>query len=243
MTELPAAAGEAALAHLRRLETVAAVSAVHVLGSAVLGDFHPGTSDVDVVVELAGLPADPRDLLPAHTDPGIDAIYLGAGRLNGPLAGAGRAWSVRAGAVSTGGGDVQPVTWLQLARYAATVHGERPRPLPDPAAVRAYCRRNLTGYWAPVLARAASGGPADALLVQWIALGPIRLWETMRTGAIISKSRGAEVAARQWPDLAEPLRDIRAARSGAGNALGAEHHRAALTLGHRILADTADATF
>jgi hypothetical protein len=137
-----------------------------------------------------------------------------------------------------GSHDVHAVTRLQLAGYSFTLRGDRPRLAIDVPAAQEYCRDNLISYWLPVL-----DGSDEVIAVRapspdgviWVGLGPARLWHTIRTGEIVSKSRAGELAAAAWPDLADPLHDIIAARAGHDVELTARHGHAAVELGRRIL--------
>jgi len=68
-----------------------------------------------------------------------------------------------------------------------------------------------------------------------VGLGPARLWHTIRTGEIVSKSRAGELAAARWPDL--PILDLVASRRGADVPLKVAHALASLELFDRIMAD------
>ena len=71
----------------------------------------------------------------------------------------------------------------------------------------------------------------------WVGLGPARLWRTINTGEIVSKSRAGELAAEHWPDLGEQLLDIVAERASKPVKLGNKHGRAAVEVGRRIMAE------
>ena len=71
--------------------------------------------------------------------------------------------------------------------------------------------------------------------ILWVGLGPARLWHTIRTGEIVSKSRAGEVAAARWPDL--PILDLVASRRGSEVSLTDAHAQASVTLFDRIMAD------
>ncbi|GGM41168.1 hypothetical protein GCM10012275_10190 [Longimycelium tulufanense] len=249
---LPAAARAAAAEHLARLDSAAPglVRGLHVIGSAVLDDYQPGRSDLDVVAELAREPnpADLAALAGAHTGPGIhvEALYVRPGELAGPPEeAAGGPW-VNSGDFNATDRSfwLNPVTWLQLDRYRVTVRGDEPRPPVDMARVRDFCRGNLASYWASLLQQVelllALRSPGEEMLAQsimWVAFGPPRLWHTITTGEVVSKTRGAELAMSAWPDLAGPLRELVAVRAGAKRVLTTEHARAAVDLGRRILAE------
>lgn len=248
MTLSDAAAADAA-AHLARLDALAPgqVSAVHVIGSAVLDDYHPGTSDLDLVIELAHDPseADLRVLLDAHTGAGakVEGTYVASGKLTDP---APIASLISDGVVHFASKKLHAVTRLQLASYAATIRGTAPGIEPDVAAAQEFCRRNLVEYWSDWL----TGGPRIMLryapepltpgwlwTVVWVGLGPARLWRTINTGEIVSKSRAGELAAEHWPDLGEQLLDIVAERASKPVKLGNKHGRAAVEVGRRIMAE------
>jgi hypothetical protein len=227
-------------AHLERLNGL--VTGLHVVGSAVLDDYRDG-SDLDVVCELSAIDEDV--LRDAHrADPGVEATYVQRGDLrrrvdevpDGPWAAEGELHT------DSRSFQLNPVTWAQLARHAVTLHGDPPRPPLEPDALQRFCAANLAGYWSPLLdtvrraiADRAPGAAADPGTVQWIALGPPRLWHTIRTGEIVSKSRAGELAAEHWPDLAGPLVDIVATRRGQRAHLTTRHAHAALTVGDRIM--------
>jgi streptomycin 3"-adenylyltransferase len=243
-----AAAADAA-AHIARLDSLAPgqISAVHVIGSAVLDDYHPGTSDLDLVIELARDPseADLRVLLDAHVGAGakVEGTYVVSGKLADP---ASTASLISDGVVHFASKKLHAVTRLQLARYAATIRGAAPGIEPDVPAAQDFCRANLVEYWTDWL----TGGsrimlryaptpltPGWLWTVAWVGLGPARLWWTINTGEIVSKSRAGQLAAEHWPDLGQQLLDIVALRAGAEVKLGNEHGRAAVELGRRIMAE------
>ncbi|MCP2262397.1 Nucleotidyltransferase domain-containing protein [Streptoalloteichus tenebrarius] len=249
---LSPAAAEAAAEHLARLDAAAPglVVGLHVIGSAALGDHHPAVSDLDVVAELSREPDadDLAALAAAHTGAGVhvEALYLRAGELAGPPESASTGPWANDGSLNVTDRAflLNPVTWLQLDRHRVTVRGDEPHPPVDLAAVRAFCQENLASYWAPLLQQVAvmmglrgDDTPVLAEGVMWIAFGPARLWHTLRTDEIVSKTRAAELASAAWPDLAGPLRELAAARAGEPVSLTREHGRAALDLGRRILAE------
>jgi len=243
------AAAAAAAAHLARLDSLAPgqVSAVHVIGSSVLDDYHPHTSDIDLVIELARDPseADLRALLDAHTGVGakVEGTYVASGKWADP---ASAASLISDGVVHFASKKLHAVTRLQLASYAATIRGAAPPIEADVPAAQEFCRRNLVSYWQEWL----TGGPRIMLrhapapltprwkwTVVWVGLGPARLWWTINTGEIVSKSRAGQLAAEHWPDLGEQLLDIVAERAGKDVKLNNKHGRAAVELGRRIMAE------
>ncbi|WP_344883064.1 nucleotidyltransferase domain-containing protein [Allokutzneria multivorans] len=246
------AAREVALRFLSELDEAARglVAGLHVVGSAALEDYRAGHSDLDVVVELSG-PADPAALAAVHTGPGtaVEALYVRAGELNGRVEDVSDGPWANLGVLNTTERSFQlnPITWLQLASHAETLRGPAPRPHADVEAAKRFCLRNITEYWAPVLDQAkemlaplAPDADANAKGVEWIALGPPRLWHTVRTGEVIGKSQAGLAAAAHWPDLAAELNDVLAARSGQDVRLTARHGNAAVALGERVVRELSE---
>lgn len=199
------------------------VAGAHLYGSTVLDDV-VRDSDLDIVIELSSAVEVP----PFE---GADVAVVLAGSLERPVFD-----------VTPLSGEITPVLWQQLRTVGQTVRGVRPTCPGTASDVEAYCRSNLVNYWKPdfdrfrevlpTLAPQAST-PRETLL--WVGLGPARLWHTIRTGEIVSKSRAGELAAARWPDL--PTLDLVASRQGSDVPLTVAHAKAALELFDRILAD------
>jgi hypothetical protein len=199
------------------------VVGAHVYGSRVLDDVVAG-SDLDIVIELSSETA-------LFEVDGVDACFVRAGSLEQPVFD-----------VTPLAGEVTPVVWQQLRTVGQTVRGTRPSCPGTAADVEAYCRANLISYWKPDFdhARAAilswdPQRPVSREAVLWSGLGPARLWHTIRTGEIVSKSRAGQLAADRWPDL--PILDLVAARQGADVPLTVSHVRASVELFDRIIED------
>ncbi|AHH94608.1 hypothetical protein KALB_1235 [Kutzneria albida DSM 43870] len=237
---------EAVEGHLSKIEQAApeVVRAVHVVGSAALGDHNPASSDLDLVVELDRVP-DTEDLLAIADAHGagvdVDALYFLPGELAKPWREAATAWWAREGELRDSRPTYQPdaVTWLQLATTAVTVRGDRPASPADVPAAREACRHTLHSYWQPLLAQAASMAQTTPVLL-WTGLGMPRVWHTARTGEIVSKTRGAELAGLVWPDLAAPLRELTAVRADRSIPVTEVHAAAVHEVGRRILGDMTD---
>lgn len=227
--------------HLAELDAAPGLAVgAHVVGSSALGD-HVFDSDLDLVVELSRVDV---EVLAAAQRVDLDVIYVLAGELAKPVSLARTvAWG-RDGKLNTSEqGDLTPVLWEQLGRYSQTVRGARPSPPVTAAEVVDYCRENLRSYWEPLLDQAATVlenrdevHPVFREPLLWVTFGPARLWHTIRTGEIVSKTRAVELAALEWPDLAPRLLELAAARRDASVELTVEHGFAALELGHRVLA-------
>lgn len=201
------------------------VVGAHVYGSHVLGDV-VADSDLDIVIELSA----PASL--PEVD-GADVAVVLAGSLDKPVF-----------EVTPLAGEITPVLWQQLRTVGQTVRGARPTCPGAAAEVEAYCRENLISYWKPNIeqGRAAMttwppGKPVPREGLLWAGLGPARLWHTIRTGEIVSKSRAGELASARWPDLAPLITDLVANRRGDDVPLTVGHLRASIDLLDRILAD------
>lgn len=228
---------EIARRHLAALDAAwpGRVEALYLTGSAVLGDWWPGRSDVDAVVVTAG-PVTGADLAAvAHP---VDGVYLDRTTFAARPTDERPVPHVVGGVVRTGEpcGELHPVLWLTLVRYGVAVRGPVPTgPEPDPAAVRAWTRANLDGYWRRTAERARAaaaavpgdtGVPADPVV--WLVLGPPRLHHTLATGDVIGKSAAGAHLARRWPvhaGLAE--RAVRHRRGGDGRFTAADLAEAA----------------
>ncbi|MEU3646346.1 hypothetical protein AB0E59_23405 [Lentzea sp. NPDC034063] len=181
-------------------------------------------SDLDVVIELSSAAEVP-------SMDGADVAVVLAGSLEKPVFD-----------VTPLAGEITPVLWQQLRTVGQTVRGPRPTCPGTAADVEAYCRDNLVSYWKPdfdrfreVLPSLDLQAPIPRDSVLWVGLGPARLWHTIRTGEIVSKSRAGELAAARWPDL--PILDLMSSRQGADVPLTVAHAQATLVLFDRILAD------
>ena len=124
---------------------------------------------------------------------------------------------------------------------------------PDAALrVVARSRDDLIDFWAPVgdsaEAELAGRKPRDAVrpeTVRWLALGPIRLVETMESGHIVSKTAAARAAAERWPEHADLLDRAVRDRAGERQDFTAADARQAIALLREcvnLAHDTPDAT-
>jgi hypothetical protein len=142
--------------------------------------------------------------------------------------------------------EITPVLWQQLRTVGQTVRGTRLTCPGTAADVKTYCRDNLVSYWKPdfdharvVLPEFLADRPVSREHVLWSGLGPARLWHTIHTGEIVSKSRAGELAAARWPRLAPLILDLVASRQGDDDAvLTVEHVRASIELFDLIIGDT-----
>ena len=197
------------------------ISAFYVVGSAALGEYVPGRSDVDFVA-VVPYPLGSRDMLrlrALHLAAGASAWFRTrtGGTPNGvfvleadirlPVS------QIRPVASHTGyrfeageAFDVNPVVWKVLEQRGLTIRGPAPGTLgldPEPHSLTMWNLRNLNRYWRPWgeavrrghLKRSISGlRYGDAWAVGWGTLGAPRLHYTITTGEVIGKRSAGEYA-------------------------------------------------
>ncbi len=206
------------------------VTGAYLTGSAVLGDFRPGRSDIDLVLvtdrPLAALDSEPLTAVHAAqpTQPYLDGVYLPRPWLAGVPAGAGTGLVVD-GVFSPAVPDaISPVDLLTLARYARAVRGPAPSTLDIVVSVeslRGYNLANLRDYWQGEadrtrarLAGRAHDGEVPAYPVAWLVLGAARLHHTLGSGDIVSKSAAGYHVEVTFPGYADLARRAVAWRHG-----------------------------
>lgn len=241
--EVDALLTDALAAYLEIVDDVAPglVEGLYVVGSAALGDWRPDHSDIDIVAVTAE-PATDEDagaIVTAHAllaerlpEPHVDGPYVAWGDLVvEPATGLHRPW-VLGGAVHHDGEcfEINPVTWYTLDRYGLIVRGPAPERLGmalDAEARIRFVVDNLHTYWAPLAGqvRAAldAGRSAPADMLEWCALGALRLHYTAFTGDVTSKRGAGEYALAIVPDvLRAPIDAALVVRaSGAGGLVDA----------------------
>jgi hypothetical protein len=222
---------------LRRLDRAVPgrIEAFYVVGSACMGAFRAGRSDLDFVAIVSGElgrrelarvgslhvgrwgSALLRDAILGRRWPLVcNGIYVRRGDLaRSPLeivpVAAHVAGRFRAG--KRGGFDANPVTWRVLAEHGIAIRGPQRDRLGvhlDDAQLRSWTLDNLNGYWRRWAARAQQH-PASihrALPRRFAAggvLGAPRLHCTLRTGAIITKEAAAQYAFEAFDARWHPL--------------------------------------
>ena len=234
---LPDAAAERVDDLLLRLDRAlpGRIEGFYVVGSACLGTFRHGRSDVDFVAIVDGpfREAELRRLRAVHIGRWVDALvrdgvlrrrwplvcngsYLERGALSrSPLEATALAGHVagRFAAGAAGGFDVNPVTWHTLARHGIAVRGPEAARLEvhtDPIELRDWTRANLDGYWRDWVRRArglGSGGvPATARrFAASGVLGVSRLHYTLVTGEITGKEAAGEYALQTFGPQWRPV--------------------------------------
>ena len=214
------------------------VQGLYVVGSAALGAWQAGVSDVDTVILTAWRPdaADISALTKIHADlagpPHLDGVNL-----EPDLA---RVWPDDHPVVpfvvngqlksDTPCGELGPVLWLTLREHGIAVRGPAVADLDvrvDQEALRRYNLENLRDYWR---ASAESFGPAlekmpddrvmDADTVTWFVLGPPRLHYTLEHGTVASKATAGAYLAELLPEYADLVRRSLRWRAGEAEQFG-----------------------
>lgn len=225
---------QAADRYLKALEATLApdmVRGVYVVGSAALGSWRPGRSDLDLLVvldrpmnaiDLAMVAEMHAELETTRADgPHSDAHYITPDLL-GARSTAKAPFAVD-GVFKAEGHATDPVLWAILDRHGITLHGPRASELgvaPDPAWLREWNRGNLESYWRshvghrPRLAGQDPDSLIDPSLLAWEVTGPGRLHATIATGEIISKEASADYTAELFPEYADLCAKAKAYRLG-----------------------------
>jgi predicted nucleotidyltransferase len=225
---------QAADRYLKALEATLApdmVRGVYVVGSAALGSWRPGRSDLDVLVVLDR----PMSVSDAAMIGEMHAV-LEATRADGPHSDAhyvtpdllGARSEVKVpfavdGVFKPEGHVTDPVLWAVLAKHGITLRGPRASELrvaPDPAWLREWNHGNLESYWRGQVgyrshfAKQDPDAAVDPYLLAWEATGPGRLHATIATGEVISKEASADYTAKLFPKYADLCAKAKAYRLG-----------------------------
>ncbi len=191
-----------------------------VTGSAVLGDWRPGVSDLDFLAlgdtrlergELSVLPRLHRSFRRAYPKPVLDGAYVTWGELGQDPRGL-VVPRVREGVFETANGFVaNPVTWHTVALRPWAIRGPaKPAAWIDEAALEKWCRENLATYWKDWVGKARNRPRGilyslSAEAAYWGILGVARIHATIATGNILSKGAAADYALRrfgkEWDDI------------------------------------------
>lgn len=228
---VPDEVGRAVTRHRRWVERLLPrrIEQVHVVGSAAMGAYVPGRSDVDVVVALDRRLTGPEILrlqaaqvlasVPCGASgvvhrrwafPGnVNGVYVVTADLARPV-GEIEPVAAHTGTAFTIGTafDVNPVMWTVLADTGTPVV----RPTQDETV--AWCRENLRTFWRSLAVGLRGGRISRSRMTQEV-LGAPRLWLTATTGEIVSKEDAGQRAlaafAAGWHPL---LHDALAWRAG-----------------------------
>ncbi|WP_203695974.1 nucleotidyltransferase domain-containing protein [Catellatospora coxensis] len=244
-------------AHVRALDerVRGLVTGLFVTGSVPLGDYWPGRSDIDFVAvmdreptsaELAALGKVHLSLPDEMPGPDYDGIYLTRAQLAAPPADGDTAPQILAGDFqpAKAGGQLNPVTWLEVARHGLPILGERPEVALDEDVLRRWLLDNLSGYWARFAEQATpqfAALPPDLAIppdpVLWAVTGPGRLHHTLATGEVTTKTGGARHTAEVLPQWSELCERVVRSRAGGDEPFTATDGVACLRLVADVVAD------
>jgi hypothetical protein len=228
----------------------------YLVGSAALGDFQPGRSDIDFVA-ITVRPFDAADLdcleeihthLKALPGPIFDGFYIDLETLRQSTVPGQNTPFVLDGTFHRDEPcfEVNPVTWRLLRERGITIKGPLPADLPlviDREHLRQFEVENLNGYWAGWLHQfagrlSATGSPGDidAATVTWGALGIARLACVLSTDEIVSKTEAGLWLLDAYPERwHRVVNDCLKARRGEIATFSIEHAHAALQLMEHLL--------
>ena len=207
----------------------------YVIGSAALGAFRPGRSDIDFVALVDGELSDREmrrvralHLLTAGRSaaralargdrslPGTcNGVFVSADDIGRPVT------AIRPLASHTGplfargaGFDANPVTWKVFRDSGIAVRGPAPLDLgldPEPDRLRQWNLDNLNSYWRRWADTTLRGRPPMSRLspprwvTAWGVLGAPRLHHTIATGGVVSKEAAGEYALETFDASWHPI--------------------------------------
>lgn len=194
------------------------VDGLYLLGSVALGEFRPGTSDIDYLAitaapldraALAALARAHRRARLRHPRPHFDGRYVRWRDLASDPRRLAPGPSTAMGTFrASGGGECDPVAWHTLAAHGVACRGPAPQALTiwtDPGALRSWTLDNFAHYWRPLIAQSRGVGSwrltsFSTYGAVWIVLGVCRLHYTLASGSIASKAQAGEYGLRTFPD-------------------------------------------
>lgn len=227
MAGLPDDVSKAAARHLDAADAVlpGLVARLYITGSAALGDYQPGRSDIDFVA-FTSRPLSAADLTALasmhgsflDSGPAYDGVYLELDELpevpdDGRPAPHLVDGQFRA---DTPCGELTPSTWTEFSRYAIAIRGPQAAGLGITISgdrLRKWQLGNLNSYWRDLADGAAKVWSErdqeslvpDPATVTWCALGPPRLHYTLASGDITSKTGAGHYARQHFPEYAEVI--------------------------------------
>lgn len=203
------------------------VESFHVTGSATLGDWRPGRSDLDFAAVLTRDPTadDLEALRRAHHRfaalpgaPPVDGPWLRPGELAAPATAPGPASRTQR-LVERTLAHRDAMAWRMIA-LGVPVRGGPPEVADAAAAVRAWILGNLRSYWggwARQGRRLLSRQGLQLLTawgVVWTVAGVMRQHYTLRTGGVTSKQGAVTWAVETYPGWSQILGEAARLRDG-----------------------------
>lgn len=226
------------VANAVRLALKSNVIGIYLTGSAVLGDWHDGKSDIDFIVvvdssiseeSVALLEKQIRLLESKYANVKLEIQYI-------PLAALGKrkeeadpilAYHDKKHSMSYF--NFNPVTWYSLEKYGMVLWGKPVDALhlkTTKDELSSYIYENVNTYWAMWAASAARTVSPKGILsftdwaVEWCVCGLSRMYFTLREKDIVSKSRALEYMMAQSPgEYQKILKEAQAIRLRTGQKL------------------------
>jgi GrpB-like predicted nucleotidyltransferase (UPF0157 family) len=212
------------------------IEGLYLVGSVALGDYHPGQSDVDFVAftstaltatDVTALDQVHARLRAAARRPHFDGIYVTWNALHRNPIGLEPAFSHEGVFHAAGGFEANPSVWLTLHRYPLPVRGPAtPEVWHDDAAIGRWNVENLNSYWRRAAESRRTLPSRRTLLlsrralnaaVVWCVPGVLRLYYTIATGDVTSKTGACRYALEtfpsRWSTIVTEALDLRLGRS------------------------------
>jgi hypothetical protein len=201
----------------------------HIVGSAALGRWQPGHSDVDSIILTSRAigPAELDAIAQVHEAVSgptkFDGVYLDPETFEGrPMDRPVVPFVVNGELVTDRPcGELTPVVWHVLIRHGVCVRGAMVTGEVDRGTLTAYNEGNLREYWLPLAAQVRAqfaevpgDHPVEPDWVAWVMLGPARLHYTIETGDIIAKPDVADYIADRFPEWTDVAARAAAYRRG-----------------------------
>ena len=205
----------------------------YLVGSAAVGGFRRGQSDIDFVAVLdeardddvdlirkvhrrAWVRAAGRAVLYRDLDAGAsNGSYIAATELTKPVTEVVPVASHVAHQIHLGRGfDINPVQWKTFAERGVALRGPQPAELglqPQPELLRQWILDNLNSYWAWSSEQCVTGKSPNSRfhsprwVTTWGVTGPARMHATVATGAVISKEAACEYALERFEEEWHPI--------------------------------------
>lgn len=215
MNDIPNSAHLAIHQHLELIDAMlpGRCLAYFLVGSIALGDFQENQSDIDFVIVLDSTQSLETQetlknihhlLVGKYRLPKFDGIYITPSQLAEAPNGQFVPYWLENKFFAKDAFAANPITWLTIAQHRCAVRDDPSLVVyTNLAEVKQWCMANMDGYWAAWLRKATHHPVAGLAMlwpitVQWGVLGITRLWATIESGRIISKSQAADYAKREF---------------------------------------------
>jgi hypothetical protein len=209
--ELPAEVERAVSSYLQLIDkrVPELLEGLYLTGSIALDDFRPNQSDIDFVAitsntlnkyEIQEILQVHKLLLNSNNYPYFDGIYVTWKDLEKDAIGLQSPY-YHDGRIDTRDRfSANPVTWYTLYKYPVSIRGPKiPKVFHDNRILREWCKSNLGEYWKKWVYSTHSNIIRFIYSytnqgITWGVLGVVRLYATIQTGDIISKTKAADYA-------------------------------------------------